>query len=311
MRKKDLDVVVIGNVGVDTQIYLAGQEIDYSLEANFTENKDCVGQAGGYAARCYARMGFRTGFIGYLGDDFLGDHIKNVFQREGIDTSGIFIDPAGTSRSINIVYRDGRRRNFYDGKSHMVVKPDLVRCYEILSRTQLAHFNIPNWARTLLPLAHEIGLPVACDIQDIVDPRDPYRKDFIQAADYLFFSAVNHPDPSSIIDHYLRENPHQVIVAGRGEQGCALGVDGNVEMYGPAVLDLPVVDTNGAGDVLASVFLISHVFQHRSLEESIKRGQIAARIICSQKTPKDDLITDQQLEKYMIALNFSHENDII
>jgi len=52
-----LDVVVVGNVGIDTNVYLAGNEINFEVEANFTENLDYVGQAGGYATRGFAQLG--------------------------------------------------------------------------------------------------------------------------------------------------------------------------------------------------------------------------------------------------------------
>src|SRR5512140_3731095 len=110
------DVVVVGNAGIDTNVYLAGEEIDFSVEANFTRNIDCIGQAGGYASRGYAAMGLRTAFIGAVGDDVNGEWIRRAFTQQGIDTRGMFIDPAGTSRSINIMYKDGHRKNFYDGK---------------------------------------------------------------------------------------------------------------------------------------------------------------------------------------------------
>ena len=40
--EKPYDVAVVGNVGVDTNVYLSAQGIDFSVEANFTENIDCV-----------------------------------------------------------------------------------------------------------------------------------------------------------------------------------------------------------------------------------------------------------------------------
>ena len=46
----DLDVVVVGAVGIDTCVYLPGRDIDFSVEANFGENLDYVGQAGGFSA---------------------------------------------------------------------------------------------------------------------------------------------------------------------------------------------------------------------------------------------------------------------
>jgi sugar/nucleoside kinase (ribokinase family) len=114
------DVAVVGNVGIDTNVYSHSDEPDFSREANFTENLDYVGQAGGYASRGYAQLGRRTAFIGYVGDDFSGRFIRAELAQDGIDQSAMFIDPAGTSRSINFMYRDGRRKNFYDGKSHML-----------------------------------------------------------------------------------------------------------------------------------------------------------------------------------------------
>ena len=100
-------------------------------------------------------MGKHTAFIGYVGDDFSGRFIREELARDGIDQSAVFADPAGTSRSINFMYRDGRRRNFYDGKRHMSLQPDRAICRSVLEQSRLAHFNIPNWARTLLPSARE------------------------------------------------------------------------------------------------------------------------------------------------------------
>ena len=199
-----MEVVVIGSVGVDTNVFLPGGDIDWSREANFTENLDCVGQAGGYASLGYARLGRRTAFIGHVGQDAAGQMVREALHAEGIDLRGLALDPAGTARSVNIMYRHGRRKNFYDGKGHAALQPDLEICRRILSGARLAHVHIPAWAHHLLPLAKSLGLTVACDLQDVVDPTDPYRQDFIKAADILFFSAANHADPEPLIHRFLR-----------------------------------------------------------------------------------------------------------
>src|SRR5512136_3342781 len=142
MMPKHFDVAVIGNAGLDTNVYFHSDEPDFSREANFTENLDYVGQAGGYASRGYAQLGKRTAFIGYVGDDFGGRFIREEFARDGVDLTALFVDPAGTSRSINFMYQDGRRKNFYDGKSHLQLQPDRVVCRSVLAQARLAHFNI-------------------------------------------------------------------------------------------------------------------------------------------------------------------------
>ncbi len=292
-------VVVIGNIGIDTNVFLQGDVIDLIHESNYTCNLDTVGQAGGYTSRGYTRLGVPTSFIGYIGADPMGDHIRDVLENDGIGTAGLFIDPLGTSRSINLVVSDGSRRNFYDGKSHMYLEPRLEHCLDILRGSRLAHFNIPNWARRLLAPARELGITIATDLQDVMDPGDPYRMDFVQQADYIFFSAINHPHPASHIHAYLDLNPGVTILATMGPRGVALG-DANGIVYYPAIeLDLPVVDTSGAGDAFASGFLVSRVLESRSLEESVVRGQICARYKCGQRSTSANMITHVLLDQYV------------
>jgi sugar/nucleoside kinase (ribokinase family) len=298
MLDKIFDAVVVGNVGIDTNVYFHGAEVDFSREANFTENLDYVGQAGGYASRGYAQLGKRTAFIGYVGDDFSGRFIRDELTHDGIDTTAVFIDPAGTSRSINFMHPDGRRKNFYDGKSHVQLQPDRVVCRSVLAQARLAHFNIPNWARQLLPIAKESGVIIACDLQDVVTLHDGYREDFIDYADIVLFSAANQPDPKSLIAELLRWRPTLIVVSGMGAAGCALGTRDGIRTFKPVTMDAPVIDTNGAGDGLAVGFLSSYVLDGYSLEESVRRGQIAARYTCAQKARSSRLITTKIMRHY-------------
>jgi sugar/nucleoside kinase (ribokinase family) len=295
---KHFDVAVIGNVGIDTNVYFDQADVDFNREANFTENLDYVGQAGGYASRGYAQLGKRTAFIGYVGDDFSGRFIREEFARDGIDQSALFVDPAGTSRSVNFMYRDGRRKNFYDGKRHMQLEPDRAVCRSVLADSRLAHFNIPNWARTLLPIAKALGVTIACDLQDVVTLRDGYREDFIAQADIAFFSAVNQADPKPLIEELLQWRPELIVVSGMGAQGCALGTREGIRCFEPVSMDLPVIDANGAGDALAVGFLSSFVLDGYSLEDSIRRGQIAARYTCTQKASSSQLIRPELVQYY-------------
>jgi sugar/nucleoside kinase (ribokinase family) len=292
------DVTVIGSLGIDTNIYLQNGEINFEVEANFTENIDYVGQAGGYASRGYAQLGYRTAFIGHVGDDFNGHFVREELSRDGIDASLLFLDPSGTSRSINFMYPDGRRKNFYDGKGHMGLQIDTQACAAILRRSKLAHFNIPNWGRDLLPIAKANGITVACDIQDITSIDDPYREDYIQYADILFFSAVNYDDPSPLLNEFLRRNSNQIVISGRGAKGCALGTNEGIRFFPAVDLEVPIIDTNGAGDGLAVGFLSSYIFDGYSLEEAILRGQITARYTCSLKATTSQLIRQDILDHY-------------
>ena len=293
--ENQFDVTIVGNVGIDTNVYFHGDP-NFNVESNYTEDLDYVGQAGGYSARGFAQLGYRTAFVGYVGDDFMGRFIREEFAHDGINMDGIFIDPTGTGRSVNFMYKDGRRKNFYDGKAHMDVQPDLDRCREVLAQSAFVHFSIPNWARQLLPIAKELGLTVSCDLQDATDIHDPYRRDFLEASDILFFSAVNFHSPESIMSAILSEFPEKILVAGMGAHGCALGTKDGIQYFDPIHLPDPVIDTNGAGDGLAVGFMSSFVLEKKSLKDSIQCGQIAARWTCTQKATSSTLITKKQLD---------------
>ncbi len=75
-----------------------------------------------------------------------------------------------------------------------------------------------------------------------------------------------------------------------------MGSEAGLRYFGPVSLAAPVVDTNGAGDALAVGFLSGYVLDGYSLEDSIRRGQIAARYTCGIKASSSSLIAAKELE---------------
>jgi sugar/nucleoside kinase (ribokinase family) len=287
------EVVVVGNAGVDTNVYLHGP-VDLSHETDYPENLDTVGQSGGYSARGFGRLGRRVAFLGYVGDDALGRFLVEELAGDGVDMGHVLVDPAGTNRSVNLMSPDGQRHSFFDGKSHMTLEPDVAAWAGVLDGARLAHFSIPNWARHLLAPAREAGCVVSCDLQDVRDLDDPYRRDFIEAADVLFLSATHLADPLDAARALQR--PGRVVVLGLGSRGAAVVMDAGTGRFEPVHLPAPVVDTNGAGDSLAVGFLTSFVLEGRPLDESIRRGQLAARWCCTLRGTSRGLVTADQLD---------------
>lgn len=295
MKGRDLDAVVAGCIGIDTNVYLYGRDIDWTVEANFTQNLDYVGQAGGYSSRLFASLGCQTAFVGSVGLDPMGDLIRRELAGDGIETL-LFDDPLGTHRSVNLMYADGRRKNFYDGKGQMDVQPDVDACRRLLGRTRLVHVHLESWCRHLLPVARELGVVVSCDLQDVVALDDPYRRDFIDGADILFLSCVNFPEPRAALEHLRGGRPGRIVVGGRGADGCVVADAAGVRFFPAIALPDPVVDTNGAGDALAVGFLTSYVLGGFSVEAALLRGQIAARRTCTRRATSRGLVTRFQLD---------------
>jgi sugar/nucleoside kinase (ribokinase family) len=123
-----------------------------------------------------------------------------------------------------------------------------------------------------------------------VKGEDPYRRDFCEQADILFFSAVNQADPTPMIEAFLAREPEQIVVPGMGAQ------DG-IAFYPPVEMEAPVIGTNGAGDSLAVGFGASHVLDGYSLRDSVLRGRTAARHTCTLTASSSHLITAGLLER--------------
>lgn len=291
------EVVVLGAAGLDTTVSIDSLDLELG-ESRFTGVVDGIGHAGGYAARLYAAAGRRVSFVGGIGDDLAGRELRRVLDLEGVDLAASFAEPRGTARSVNLALPDGRRRSFYDGRLG-TGRPDPDAVARLLAGARLVHVNLPGWVRPLLPVVREAGALVACDLQDLPSPDDPYRADFVASADVLFFSGVDLADPEKAIRGLWRRSPQATIVAGLGPGGALLGAAGTVEAVPAPPLDLPVVDTTGAGDSLAAGFLVGRVFEGEGLAEALMRGQVTARHTCSLAQPKGGFARPAEIERLM------------
>ncbi|MFN8199601.1 MAG: carbohydrate kinase family protein [Nakamurella multipartita] len=298
------DVVVVGNAGVDTNVYLpAGAALAdlVRTEGHFASDLDYVGHPGAFTSRGFARLGLRTAFVGHVGADPLGQWVRAELAADGIDLTGVGVDPAGTARSVNLMSADGSRVNFYDGRGHQDLRVDPVAAAPWFAGARLALFHLPNWARHLVPVARAAGAVVACDLQDVHDPDEPYRRDFVRGADILFASAAHHDDPVPMLARLLAGGAG-LVVCGRGRRGVLVASARGVESFPPPELDLPIVDTNGAGDALAVGFLAAHVLQGRPIAAAVRRGQLAARWACAQRASSSAPIDPAQLEEMLARL---------
>jgi acarbose 7IV-phosphotransferase len=278
-------ITVVGNPGLDTLVVLGTDDPDLEADGHFVRNVDTVGHAAAFTARACARLGHGTRILGSTGADVLGGLVRDVLAADGVDTSLMFDDPQGTARSVNFVRPDGRRTFFFDGGSHMTLRPPEPCVQAALSGAQLVLSSLPNWARDVVARARALGVPVAVDLQDVRDPADPYRADFIAAADILFASAAHLEDPVAAARAWFAAGPASLVVFGMGARG-ALAVqraDGHpvVTAESPPALDLPIVDTTGAGDSLATGFLDGLLFAGLSVPRALHRGQVLARIVAS------------------------------
>lgn len=275
-------VLVVGNPGLDTLVLLPCEVPDLSADGYFTRNVDTVGGAASYVARGAAALGHRVRLLGSIGADPAGATIRSVLTADGVDCSWVFPDAAGSTRSVNLITTSARRIFFFDGASHMTQRPDPELVRAALNGIDLVISTLANWARDVLPVARAAGIPVAVDLQDVRDPHDEYRRDFIANADFLFASAAHLPDPLGAGRLWLGQGPARAAVFGLGPAGALLVPRNQPELQqSPPPSQLPVVDTTGAGDGLATGFLDGLLLRELEPAAALERGQRWARITAS------------------------------
>lgn len=278
-------ITVVGNPGLDTLVLLHEDHPDLRADGHFVRNVDQVGHSAAFTARGCARLGHRTRILGSVGADFVGAHVREVLASEGVDTSLLFTDPAGTARSVNFVRPDGGRTFFFDGGSHMTIAPPPGLVDDALEGAELVLSSLPNWGRHVVARARARGIPVAVDLQDVRQVDDPYRAGFVSSADVILASAAHLPDPEAAAEAWLAAGPARLVVVGMGAHGALLverdASRGTRATHVPVpAVDLPVVDTTGAGDSLAVGFL-DGILGGMPAQAALVRGQVLARINAS------------------------------
>ena len=130
------DVVAMGELLIDfTENGLSNQG-NFLMEAN-------PGGAPCNVLAMLAKLGKKTAFIGKVGNDFLGKHLKKVVEEVGIDTRNLKLDDdVHTTLAFVHTYADGDRDfSFYrrPGADMMLTEEDLPM--DMIENCRIFHFG--------------------------------------------------------------------------------------------------------------------------------------------------------------------------
>jgi len=90
-----IELTVCGRAGIDLNTTAVGQT--FGEIPSFTKS---VGGSPANIVQGAAKLGLKTGFIGKVSRDGMGEYILEVFRNRGIDTSGIVIDQTGANNCL-------------------------------------------------------------------------------------------------------------------------------------------------------------------------------------------------------------------
>ena len=151
------DVVALGELLIDFTNNADSEQGNPMFEAN-------PGGAPCNVLSMLENLGNRTAFIGKVGDDFFGRMLKERVEKQGIDTTGLFLDSEvhTTLAFVNKLANGDRDFSFYrkPGADMMLSEGDVNRVKELLEETKVFHFGTlsmtdePAAAATKLAISH-------------------------------------------------------------------------------------------------------------------------------------------------------------
>jgi len=259
------DVVVCGLATVDivTRPVTLGQPLGGSVLTIADRIELTTGGLVSNASIAFARWGLDTAAVACLGDDPWAETIRRQYQREGLSTAHLVVDPTtGTSATLVLVDPSGERSFiFQEGASARLSAQRILDQRELLRSCPWVLYGyyslFPDLDRELPKLFAElrrIGCRVALDtagsgggidpLAEILPYVDLYMPNLHEAR-----HQCGDKSPDELLESYRRLGCTGILGIKLGAQGALLSPTEQQRLVVPSI-EPPgaVVDTTGAGD---------------------------------------------------------------
>lgn len=287
MQKK-FDIAVIGDVNPD--LILTGKDIipEFGQVEKWIDDAELtIGGSAGIFAVGAAKLGLKVTFIGKVGDDHFGHFMKDRMTAQGIDVSGLVIDPS-VKTGLSISLSDGNDRAIltFGGSNLLLNFQDID--FEIVAQSRHLHsgsFYLLNNIRQDLAIiykkAKEMGLSTSIDTN--YDPKEKWEDDIFNVLDYTdvflpnmteLMAISGEKDPDSAIRH-LTKNRNLLVVVKNGEDDAFAEKD--KVRYSAETIQVKPIDTTGAGDSFDAGFLFGFL-NGLGIEKSLRIGCICGAL---------------------------------
>lgn len=265
-----------------------GQQIEFVDQIKFT--------AAGTAAATsvdLAKLGVDVAAVGKVGDDTLGQFVRNTMEGYGVDVSHISTtSQAQTSASLLTIRRDGSRPALHVIGANALLTEDDVP-WDIVEQAQVFHmggtFILPGidgapMAR-ILERVKSLGLTVTMDF--LMSPRDDAQAIITPSLPYVDYLMPNIEEASWLVGtedrdeiiRWLHDRGVGTTSLTLGGDGVSIAPNGEKEIVLPAFI-VDVVDTTGCGDAYSAGF-ISGLVDGLDVTGAATRGLACGSLVAS------------------------------
>ena len=237
-----------------------------------------------------------SGLIGSVGDDDIGEYVRQELESTGVDLRNLVAVPDGeTATKYLVVAADGQVMVLGNDGVNEAFGPDDVDESSLLSADHL-HLTgqHPKTAVYLAALANEANLTVS------IDPgRRLGDRNYSQALAHADIVFLNDREAGTILDddleHPSAELHGRIVVTKHGPRGGAVHTPSG--SFGHPGFPIEPVDTTGAGDAFAAGFLamlLEHDDYERALEFANACGALASQTAGARTAP-----TREEVEAFL------------
>jgi sulfofructose kinase len=261
-----------------------------------------ISRAGGgpaaVAAVALSRLGVKSAIVGTIGDDADGKEVLRIFEKEGVNTSGISIGTNATSGSVIVASKEHSARAI-STRQPMVQAPINAAAKKLITQAQWVHVDHVGITRLAeLGISRGNGPLISFDAGYGVETFDPITIDLFVPTDRQM--ALRYPGIDLAV---ALENDSMkagiTVVATQGSAGSA-GFSPETGLVTAPGFTVDVMSTLGAGDVFHGA-LVAQLIHGFPLDEAMFRANAVAALSCTGLDGQSKIPTTSELETYLEA----------
>ena len=265
------------------------------------------GGKGANQAVAAARLGGRVSLIANIGDDIFGRQSLGSIKAEGIDVSGLTIEPNKAS-GVALISVDRHGENCIavaPGSNATLFPQNLQRSLPLIKEASIVIMQLEIPMQTINYVAelcktHGITLILnpapACFLPDALFPNINIITPNEKEAEML--TGIEVKDRASAMEAaiVLKSKGVEIVIITMGKQGALIVTDEYEEMIPSLVVD--AVDSTGAGDVFNGALAVA-IAEGKELTEAVKFACNAAAISVTRLGAQSSAPHRKELEMYL------------
>ena len=265
------------------------------------------GGKGANQAVAAARLGSRVSLIANIGDDIFGRQSLESIKAEGIDVSGLTIEPNKAS-GVALISVDRHGENCIavaPGSNATLLPQNLQRSLPLIKEASIVIMQLEIPMETINYVAelcktHGITLILnpapACFLPDALFPNINIITPNEKEAEMLTGIEVKDRASATEAAIVLKNKGVGIVIITMGKQGALIVTDEYEEMIPSLVVD--AVDSTGAGDVFNGALSVA-IAEGKEMTEAIKFACKAAAISVTRLGAQSSAPSRKEVELYL------------